>query len=160
MRAPRPRNMSSSTWSRRIRSRVAHHLHVGMAIADVPGEPGKVVRGRRGDFDQRLGLAGDAHDGAVVEHEAVAVTQRGRMRQIEQECRAALAGQRHAAAMAVAGIEHDAVDRFRRVPGAGRPDRGCASHRIVSLQNKKYRCAIGSTSAGAQVSNSPSAVTS
>jgi hypothetical protein len=27
-------------------------------------------------------------------------------------------------------------------------------------QNKKYRCAIGSTSAGAQVSNSPSALTS
>ena len=28
------------------------------------------------------------------------------------------------------------------------------------LQDKKYRCAIGSTSAGAQVSNSPSARTS
>jgi hypothetical protein len=33
-------------------------------------------------------------------------------------------------------------------------------HSCVRAQNKKYLCAIGSTSAGAQVSNSPSAVTS
>ena len=52
---------------------VAHHLHVGMAIADVPGEPRQVVRGCRGDFEQCLGLAGNAHDGAVLEHEAVTV---------------------------------------------------------------------------------------
>ena len=30
----------------------------------------------------------------------------------------------------------------------------------ICFQNKKYRCAIGSTSAGAQVKSSPSAVTS
>jgi hypothetical protein len=30
----------------------------------------------------------------------------------------------------------------------------------LGFQNKKYRCAIGSTSAGAQVNSSPSAVTS
>ena len=102
---------------------VAHHLHVGMAIADVPGEPGQIVRRCRSDFDQRLRLAGDAHHGAVLEHEAIAVAQGGRMRQIKQERRAALAGQGHAPAMAIVGIEHDAVDGARRVPGAGRSHR-------------------------------------
>jgi hypothetical protein len=34
------------------------------------------------------------------------------------------------------------------------------SHIAPANQNRKYRCAIGSTSAGAQVSNSPSARTS
>ena len=114
---------------------------------------------RRGDLDQRLALAGDTHDGAILEHEAVAVTQRGRVRQIEQECRAALAGQRNPAAMALVGIEHDAVDRRRAVPGASGSDSD--ARRIGSHpQNKKYRCAIGSTSAGAQVKSSPSARTS
>ena len=103
-------------------------------------------------------LAGDAHDRAVVEHEAVAVAQRDRLRQVEQEFRAALAGQHDAAAVALAGVEHDAVDRASRASHAPAAlDLGSRAASCSLLQNRKYRCAIGSTSAGAQVSSSPSA---
>ena len=117
--------------------------------------------GCRGDLDQRLGLAGDPHDRAVVEHQPVAVAQRGRLRQIEQERVPPSPVSDDAAAMAVVGIEHDAVDRARlrpSVPAALHLRMRVASDR--SRQNRKYRCAIGSTSAGAQVSSSPSARTS
>ena len=46
-------------------------------------------------------------------------------------------------------------DGGRKPPMPPSPLRGAGKH-----QNKKYRCAIGSVSAGAQVSNSPSARTS
>src|SRR5215831_18897681 len=92
---------------------VAHHLHLGVAIADVPGEAGELVRACGRDLEQRLRLAGHAHDGAVLEHKAVAVFQRGRLRQIEQKRRAALPCQRDPAAMALVRIEHDAVDGGR-----------------------------------------------
>jgi len=110
---------------------VAHHLHVGMAVADMPGEARQLMRARRRRLNERLGLAGDPHDGAIVEHEAIAILQRGRMRQIEQESRAPLTCQRDPAAMALVRIEHDAVDRSRGVPGPGSPDLGRASHRLV-----------------------------
>ena len=58
----------------------------------------------------------------------------------------------------VAGIKHDTIDGFSRVPLARNFDFGGALH--SRCQNKKYLCAIGSTSAGAQVSSSPLAVTS
>jgi hypothetical protein len=58
----------------------------------------------------------------------------------------------------VAGIKHDTIDGFSRVPLARNVDFGGALH--SRCQNKKYLCAIGSTSAGAQVSSSPLAVTS
>ncbi len=90
----------------------------------------------RGDLDQRLGLAGDPHDRAVLEHEAVAVAQRDGVRQIEQKGGAAFARQHDAAAMALVGIEHHAIDRGRRVPAAGRSDLGCALHG-PRPQNKK-----------------------
>jgi len=48
-----------------------------------------------------LRFAGHAHDGAVLEHEAVPVFQRGRVRQIEQKHSAALPRQRDPAAMAL-----------------------------------------------------------
>jgi hypothetical protein len=66
-----------------------------MAIADVPGEPGKSCADVAVISTAARALPVTRTMAAVVEHEAVAVTQRGRMRQIEQECRAALAGQRH-----------------------------------------------------------------
>src|SRR5262249_43081855 len=52
---------------------VAYHLHLSVAIADVPGEARELVRACGRDLEQRLRLAGYAHDGAVLEHEAVAV---------------------------------------------------------------------------------------
>ena len=93
---------------------------------------------RRGDFDQRLGLAGDAHDGAVVEHEAVAVAQRGRVRQIEQELRAAA---RRSTSRGGDGGRRRRARRGRSLlaafQAAGRLHRGCASHRIDPCSEQK-----------------------
>src|SRR5437870_684839 len=109
---------------------VAHHLHLGVAITDVPGEPRELVWACRRDFDERLDLAGHADDCSVLEHETVAVFERSRMRQIEQKRRAALSPQRDPAAMPLGSIEHDAVDGTRRVPSAGCSDFGRPPHRI------------------------------
>src|SRR5215472_1034266 len=116
--------------------RVADNLHLGVAIADVPGEPDELLRACGGDLEQRLRLAGHAHDGAVLEHEAVAVLQRGRLRQIEQKCRAALPRQRDPAAMALLRIEHDAVDGGRGVPAAGSSDLARPPHRILPFKTR------------------------
>jgi hypothetical protein len=62
---------------------IADNLHIDMTVADMPGESRQLVTVRRGNFDQRLGPADDAHNAAVVEREAVAVAQRGRLRQVE-----------------------------------------------------------------------------
>jgi hypothetical protein len=98
---------------------IADDLNVDVAIADVPGEPRQLVSIGRGDLDKRLRPPGNAHDRAVIEDEAVAVAQRRRLRQVEEEGRAALAGQDDAAAMALLRIERDAIDRARVVPLAG-----------------------------------------
>jgi hypothetical protein len=66
--------------------------------------------------------------------------------------------QHDAPPLPVAGIKQDTIDGFSRVPLACNFDFGGALH--SRCQNKKYLCAIGSTSAGAQVSSSPLAVTS
>jgi hypothetical protein len=111
----------------------------------------------RRDLDQRLRLADHPHDRAVIEHQPVAVPQHGGPRQVEQEPRAGLAGHDQTTAVAVVGAQDDAIDEAARVPVAAFPDVEGAFHR---RQNRKYRCAIGSVSAGAQVKSSPSARTS
>ena len=101
---------------------IADNLHVDMAVADVPGEPRQLVTVRCGDFDQRFGPADDAHNAAIVEHEAVAVAQSGRLRQVKQKGRAPLAGQDNAAAVPVVRIELNVIDRTGAVPVARRLD--------------------------------------
>jgi hypothetical protein len=98
---------------------IADDLNVDVAIADVPGEPCQLVSIGGGDLDKRLRPPGNAHDRAILEDEAVAVAQRRRLRQVEQESRTAFAGQDDAAAMALLRIERDAIDRARVVPLAG-----------------------------------------
>ena len=107
---------------------VTDHLHLGMAVAEMPGKPRKLAGARGGDLMQRLGLADDAHHGAVVEHQTVAVPQRGRLRQVKQQDGATLGGQHQAAPMALARIEHDAVDRRRVVPLSRLPHRKGPPH--------------------------------
>src|SRR6202022_2277346 len=58
---------------------LAHDLNIRVAVSDMPSEPGKLLRTSRRDLDQRLWLAGNQDDGAVIEHEAVAVVQHGRV---------------------------------------------------------------------------------
>ncbi len=121
---------------------------------------------RRRDLDQRLRLGDHGDDGPVIAHKPVAVLQRRRFRQIEQKLRAVLAGEHDPPPIAPVGVEHDAVDGVRRAPCPGAQDLRRPLHGAYALQslgfhqNKKYLWAIGSTSAGAQVRSSPSAVTS
>ncbi len=98
---------------------VAHHLHVGVAVADVPGEPRQRVEAGRRDLHQRLRLALDLDDGAIVKHEAVAIPQRRRMREIQQKRGAALAGEHDPPTMTLIGVEHDAVDHCAFVERTG-----------------------------------------
>jgi hypothetical protein len=114
---------------------IARDLYVGVAIAEVPGEARQRLRRSSRNVQQRLGLGDDPHDRAIFEDEAVAVAQHGGVRQVEQDTRAALAGQREAAALAVVGIEHDAVACRSGIPCAGPPDLGCAPHRLHSLRS-------------------------
>ena len=107
---------------------LARDLHVDVAIADMPGEPCQIVAIRSGDFDQRLGPPDHADDCAILEHQSVAVAQRGGLRKIEQEFRAALAAQHDPPAMAVMRIKRDRIDGFRLVPMPGRFDVVCALH--------------------------------
>ncbi len=99
---------------------VAGDLHVDVPIADVPGEPRQLVGIGRGDFNERLRPADNAHDGAIIQQKPIAVTQRRGLRQIEQKRRAALAGQNDAAAMPIMRIEHDRIDGSRRDPSGRR----------------------------------------
>ena len=101
---------------------VADDFHVDMPVANVPGQPGERVGIGRGDFDQRFRPPDDPHDGAIVQHEAVAVMQRRGTRQVEQKPGAALAAQDDAAAMAIMGIEGDLVDRACAIPVSGGDD--------------------------------------
>ena len=41
---------------------IADHLNIGVAISDLPGEPGELLRAIRRDLNKRLALSGDAHD--------------------------------------------------------------------------------------------------
>ena len=133
---------------------VAGELGRQVAIAEMPGDADQMGGVARTDLGQRFGRRPHRDDAAVLQHQAVAVAKRRRFRQVEQEFETALAGHRQPAAMAVVMVEN------HRVGGGAGPMAGGQDLRGADHQNRKYRCAIGSTSAGAQVSNSPSARTS
>ena len=63
----------------------ADRLNIGMTVADMPRETGELLRIGGLDFDEQLRLAGDAHDAAVLEHQAVPVAQGRCPGQIEQK---------------------------------------------------------------------------
>ena len=113
---------------------IANDLHVDMPVADMPGEPRQFVTVSGGDLDQRLRPADNAHDGAVIEHETITVTQRGGLRQVEQEGRAALAGQNDAAAMALMRIKRNLIDGAGVIPMA----RGCNGMRAFHLAHRAF----------------------
>ncbi len=93
-------------------------LDIGMSISEVPGDPHQRERCRCRDLDDRLGLARDPHHRAVIEFKPVAVAKRYGRREIEQESRAAFAGEHDPTPLPVRGVEHDAIDRQRRIPVA------------------------------------------
>lgn len=107
---------------------VLHDLYVGVAVAEMPGQPHEFAWRGGPDLDQFLRLPADAHDGAIVQHQPVAVAQDHRLVEIEQDFRALLAGQHDAPPLAIVGVERNAVDGGGVGPLAGGGDGGNAVH--------------------------------
>jgi hypothetical protein len=107
---------------------IADDLHVDMPVADVPGEPRQLVAVGSGNFGQRLRQADDAHNAAVVEHEAVAIMKGHRLLQVEQKGGAPLAGQNDSAATPLVSVEGNLIDCGGTVPVARRLDCTRAFH--------------------------------
>ena len=81
-----------------------------MAVAEVPGDAGQRALVGAGDFQQPLGRGLDGDDAAVLEPNAVAGAQHGRLGEIEQE-RQAAAASRGRCGGACAGRSRDARRR-------------------------------------------------
>src|SRR6201999_4678682 len=107
---------------------VADDLDIGVAVAEMPGEPDGIERAARADLNQGLRRAIHQNDRAIIEQESIALAQGHRLFEIEQEFTALFGGQHNAPPVAVAGIEHDAVDGRRRIPITRTSNRYNASH--------------------------------
>jgi mannose-6-phosphate isomerase-like protein (cupin superfamily) len=115
---------------------VADDLHVGVAVAEMPGELHECERRPGVHLSQGFRLAGNQDNPAIVEHDAVAVAQRDGLVEIQQEFRSALALEHDAAAMPVARIEHDKVDGGGGFPEARAANSPAALHgRLPSAHN-------------------------
>ncbi len=107
---------------------VAEQLGRQVAVAEVPGDAQQIGRIGGRDLDKRLKRGADGDDAPVLQDQPVAVAQRHRLRQVEQELEPAGGGHRHAAAVALVIVEHHMVGRFAG-PLAGGNDLGRADHR-------------------------------
>lgn len=90
--------------------RVRRDLGRGVAIADMPGDTRQSQRVLGGDLDQLLCRRLDQDERTVLELDGVAVVQRGRLVEIEQDVLPAIALQRDAAAVAVLMVEGQRLD--------------------------------------------------
>ncbi len=137
--------------------RTIEHLHRQMPVAQMPGNAHQRVR-RGVDIHDWLGRRRYPHN-AMRHYQPVAMPQAARLRQIQQNLAPRLRCQQNAAPVPLVEIEADAVYFPPRGPFA-------SGQNLMHLlgrsycQNRKYRCAIGSTVAGSQVNRTPSARTS
>ena len=99
-----------------------------VAVAEMPGEADEMLRAPGEDAGQRLQRGLDRDQATVVQAERIAVAERYRLGQVEQEREPVLAG--HGKAPAVAGVivEHDGIGR-RLAPLPGRHDGLGTGHR-------------------------------
>jgi hypothetical protein len=85
-----------------------------MAVAEVPGEAEESLCVGCRDLDQRFKRRPHRYDAAILEDKAFAVAEGDGFEEIEEEFDAALAGHRHAPAMACVKVEDDRVgERLR-----------------------------------------------
>ena len=82
----------------------------------------------RGDGNKRFRPADHLHHAEILQHQAVAILQHHRTRQVEQEDGAALTFQHDAAAMPLVGIKHHPIHRLGVIPGIGGLDGKGAQH--------------------------------
>ena len=124
---------------------VADDLHVGVAVAEMPSELHQRQRCPDGHLSQGLGLAGNQHDPAIVEHDAVAIAQRHGLVEVQQEFCSALALEHNAAAVPVARIEHDKVGRVGWIPEAGAANGPAALHGCLPSAHNGANKVVGAT---------------
>ena len=115
---------------------VAENLHIGVAVAEMPRQLHQRERRPHRNLGQRFGLSCHQHHRAVIQHDAVAVAQCDRLVEVQQELRSPGAFQRDAAAMPVACVEHDKVNRHGRIPEARAANSPTALHgRLMRAHN-------------------------
>lgn len=131
---------------------VSLNLRCKMSIAEVPREAKERCRILGPHLKKRLVASKDFDNAAILKPEAVAVAKQRGLRQIQKALGSMVRRDDDPAAMARIVVEGRLVRRA--LPGARVKDFYDAD------QNRKYLCAMGKTSAGSQVSNSPSARTS
>jgi len=76
-----------------------------VAIAEMPGEPGKMRRIVSAHLEQFLGLGADLDNSPVLEHEPVAVPEMNGLGKVEEERQAGARRQGNAPAMAAIKVE-------------------------------------------------------
>ena len=99
-----------------------------VAIAEKPGYPRQFQRIGATDFCQCFWGRNHLHQPPVLQTQGVAAAQRNRLRQIQQKCQAAKAGQGRMLAMALSKIQHDGICGGS-VPCTMRLDLGSAGQR-------------------------------
>jgi len=87
-------------------------------VAEMPGDPEKLVDIIASDLRQRLIRRRDRDPAAILEHERIAVAQARRLLEVEQEGEPSLPAHGDASAVALVEVEHDAVGARAR-PGPG-----------------------------------------
>lgn len=106
-----------------------------MAVAEVPGEAGQMMRVVRVNLGDRLLRSDHSNGAAIVQREAVAILQAGRLLEVEQEHHVALAAHGDTAAVAAVMRQHHAVGGAGDVPGAGGKKRAGVDHdRLLEAQ--------------------------
>lgn len=108
--------------------RVARDLGRGVPVADVPGDPHQPERVLGPHFEQALRRRPDLDEAPVLELHGIAVIERGRLVEIEQEGEPALPRERKAPALPALMVEHDGVDDALRSNGRLADDGGGAEH--------------------------------
>ena len=131
---------------------VGLNLSREVTIAEVPGEPEERCCVPGSNFKERFSAREDFDDPSILELQSVAVAKQQRLWKIEQAQGSVVGRNGDPTTVARIVVERRLVGRA--LPGSGVQDFDDAD------QNRKYRCAIGNTSAGSQVKSCPSARTS
>lgn len=122
--------------------RIGQQLRRRVPVAEVPGNARDHMRVRRPELDQTLRLALDRDDRAGFQLEPVAVDQRRRFGEVDEEFGPLRARQGAAPPAAIVEIKFDGVGHAGGIiatgcEGLGRSNHGCAVSRVWSRQHDR-----------------------
>ncbi len=123
-----------------------------VAVAEVPGEAEERGRIPGAHLEQGFGAREDFNDPSILKFQSVAGAEQNGLPKVEEADGSVICGDDDPTAVTRVVVEGGVI---RRVPPRAR-----GQDVDDALQNRKYLCAMGNTSAGAQVRSSPSARTS